>query len=60
VTDRGAPREPAFEEEAFLQRVAAIFHGLERDYVAHIPAGGEVEAVHRRVVAEVRSRLGLC
>jgi dTMP kinase len=60
VAARGGPREPAFEERAFLERVAAIFHGLDRDYIAHIAADGEVEAVHHRVVAVVRARLGLC
>jgi len=60
VATRGGHQEPAFEERGFLERVAAIFGGLERDYIAHIAAEGEIEAVHRRVVAEVHTRLGLC
>ena len=59
VTERGGPREPAFEERAFLERVAEIFRGLDRDYIAHIPAQGDIQAVHQRVVSEVRSRLAL-
>jgi dTMP kinase len=59
VAERGGPREPAFEERTFLERVAAIYHGLDRDYIAHIAADGEIEAVHQRVLSEVRRRLGL-
>ena len=59
VAERGGPREPAFEEGAFLQRVAAIFHGLDRDYIAHIAADAEIAEVHQRVLAEVRRRLAL-
>ena len=40
---RGGHQEPAFEEAAFLERVAAIFHGLDRDYIAQIPADGEID-----------------
>ena len=60
VAERGGPREPAFEEGAFLQRVAAIFHGLDRDYIARIAADGEIAAVRQRVLSEVRQRLALC
>ncbi len=60
VAERGGPREPAFEERAFLQRVAAIFQGLDRDYFARIAADGEIAAVHQRVLSEVRQRLALC
>jgi dTMP kinase len=57
VATRGGHQEPAFEEAAFLERVAVIFRGLDRDYIAHIPADGDIATVHQRVVAEVRSRL---
>ena len=60
VAERGGPREPAFEEGAFLQRVAAVFHGLDRDYIARIAADGEIAAVRQRVLSEVRQRLALC
>jgi dTMP kinase len=58
VAERGGPREPAFEERAFLQRVAAIFHGLDRDYIARIAADGEITAVRQRVLSEVRRVTG--
>jgi len=58
VSERGGPREPAFEEQAFLRRVAAIFHDLDRDYLARIPADGEIAAVHQRVLSEVRRVTG--
>lgn len=57
VAERGGQREPAFEEAAFLERVEGIFRGLDRDYVAHIPADGGIDAVHQLVLAEVRERL---
>ena len=53
VATRGGHQEPAFEDAAFLERVAAIFHGLDRDYIAHVPADGAIETVHRLVLAEV-------
>ena len=59
VAGRGGTREPAFEERAFLERVAAIFHGLDRDYIAHIPAEGGIAEVHERVLSVVRHRLGV-
>jgi len=58
VAERGGPREPAFEERAFLERVAAIFHGLDRDYIARIAADGEIPAVQQRVLSEVRQVTG--
>jgi len=60
VAERGGPPEPAFEEQAFLQRVAAIFRGLDRGYIAHIPAEGDIATVHQRILSAVRERLGLC
>lgn len=57
VGGRGGPSEPVFEEPAFLARVAAIFHSVERDYIVHIPAEGEASAVHRQVLATVRAKL---
>jgi dTMP kinase len=57
-TRAGAP-EPAFEELAFLTRVAAVFAALDRPYLVRVPGDAPPEAVHRRVVAQLESRLGL-
>jgi len=59
VIGRGGPREPAFEQQAFLERAAAIFHSVQRDYIVHIAAEDEIAAVHARVLSEVRARLPL-
>ena len=59
VAERGQPHEPAFEEEAFLERVASIFRSLDRDYIAHIEADADIPTVHQRVLSAVRSRLRL-
>jgi dTMP kinase len=59
VAERPRPREPAFEEQAFLERVAAIFRGIDRGYVARVAAEGRVAEVHERVLAAVRARLAL-
>jgi dTMP kinase len=53
---RGGPREPAFEEEARQERVAAILSGIDRPYVERIDAGGSAEAVHARVLEALRAR----
>ena len=60
VAGRGDAPEPAFEDRAFLERVAAIFRSIDRDYIAHIAADDEIETVHQRVLSEVRQRLSLC
>jgi dTMP kinase len=59
VAGRAGPREPAFEEQAFLERVAAIFRSVQRDYIVHIAAEDEIAAVHGRVLAAVRARVSL-
>jgi len=59
VSERGGTREPVFEQQAFLERVAVIFRGLDRDYIAHIAADAEIAEVHQRVLSEVRRRLAL-
>jgi len=56
VGERGGTREPVFEQQAFLERVAANFRGLDRDYIAHIAAEGEIAEVQERVLSEVRRR----
>jgi dTMP kinase len=60
VAGRGGAREPAFEDRAFLERVAAILRSIDRDYIAHVAADGEIDEVHERVLSEVRARLAIC
>ena len=59
VRARGDAAEPAFEEAAFLARVAAVFRALDRPYLARIDASGPIESVARRVRATLRERLAL-
>ena len=49
-----------FDRRFALERVTEIFHGLDRDYIAHIAAEGEIAEVHERVLSAVRSHLALC
>ena len=59
VASRPGVDEPAFAQRALLERVAAIYAGLERPYLVRIAARvGEAE-VHAAVVTVVRERLGL-
>jgi dTMP kinase len=58
VRRRGAS-EPAFEQREYLEEVAAIFHSIERDYVARVEATGDVDAVHAGVWRIVAERLEL-
>ncbi|UCE87272.1 MAG: dTMP kinase [Deltaproteobacteria bacterium] len=56
---RPDPDEPAFEQREFLERVADIYHRLDRPYLVRIDArGGEAE-VHAAVVTALRERLDL-
>jgi dTMP kinase len=50
--------EPVFENEAHLERVAAILASVERPYVARIDARGSPQEVHARVLEVVAARLG--
>lgn len=59
VAARGGVAEPAFEEEAYLGRVAAILRALERAYLVRIDGSEAPDAVARRVAAVVTRRLGL-
>jgi dTMP kinase len=59
VQARGDAAEPAFEEAAFLSRVAAVFRTLDRPYLARIDASGSIESVARRVRATLRERLAI-
>lgn len=46
-----------FEQEETLTRVAAIFAGLERPYIARVDAGGSLTEVQDRIEARVRRLL---
>lgn len=59
VRARGGQLEPAFEREAFLERVADIFAEIDRPYVERIPAADGARAVHAAVLEAVRDRLDL-
>jgi len=57
VATRGGVAEPAFEEEAFLARVVAIFRALDRPYVRHVDARGAPDAVAAAIAAHVHEAL---
>jgi dTMP kinase len=57
--NRAQPAEPAFEEQTFLERVAAIFASIERPYLERIDARGTPDAVHTRVREAIKRRLDL-
>jgi dTMP kinase len=59
VRARGGVHEAVFEQGDYLERVAAIYHTLDRPYLARIDARGSVEDVHEAVRACVADRLGL-
>ena len=59
VHARGGIAEPAFEDAAFLSRVAAVFRSLDRPYLARIDARGPVEKVARVVRETVHERLAI-
>lgn len=56
---RAGPAEPVFERRDFLERVAAIFAGLDRPYLARVDAAGSPDVVEARVAGIVSRRLGL-
>ena len=57
VGRRGAVREPAFEEAAYLERVVAIFRWIDRPWLARIDASADPEVVHGRVLEAVERTL---
>lgn len=59
VRSRGAAIEGVFEREDLLERVAAIFAAVDRPYIERISGTGSAAAVHARIVARLRDRLGL-
>jgi dTMP kinase len=56
---RRGTSEPAFEQREYLEEVAAIFHGVERDYVERVEASADPDAVHAGVWRIVAERLAL-
>ena len=56
---RGGQLEPAFEQRAFQEKVAAIFRALDRPYIERIDASPPPEQVHAEVLARVARRLGI-
>jgi dTMP kinase len=54
---RGLPLEPGFEEQGFLERVAAIFAQLPCRYIERVPGAGSVDAVEARISGAVARRL---
>jgi dTMP kinase len=59
VRARAGIAEPAFERLDFLERVEAIFEGLDRPYIARLDANREPEAIEVEVLAVLRARLGI-
>jgi dTMP kinase len=60
VSRRARAHEPAFEELAYLERVAAIFRSIERPWLVRIDARAGEALVHARVLAAVELVLGGC
>jgi dTMP kinase len=59
VAARGGIAEPAFEDEAFLARVAEEFRALERPYVRRMDGSLGPDVVAERIRGLVRESLGL-
>lgn len=59
VSRRGGDAEPSFEQRGYLERVDAIFRGIERDYVVRVEASADRDSVYAEVRRRVEERLGL-
>jgi dTMP kinase len=57
VASRGGPAEPVFERRDFLERVAALFHRLERPYVVRVDGDRPADAVEAEIGRVVEARL---
>jgi dTMP kinase len=57
VAARGGPAEPVFERRDFLERVAALFHRLERPYLVRIDGDRPADAVAAEIGRLVEDRL---
>jgi dTMP kinase len=55
--DRPQGAEPAYEQEAFLQRVAGLFESFRDPAIRRVDAEGTPEEVHARVWASVQPLL---
>ena len=59
VHARGARLEGAFEARGRLERVARIFHSIERAYITRLDASAGPDAVALVIAAQVREQLDL-
>ena len=59
VNARGGTAEPVFEELEFQRAVGRVFAELDCAYIQRIPGDDTPAAVHDRILAVVRERLGL-
>jgi dTMP kinase len=59
VHARGNQREGVFEVRERLERVARIFHSIERKYVTRLDARADPDAVALAIAAQVREQLDL-
>jgi hypothetical protein len=57
VSSRGGPAEPVFERRDFLERVAALFHRLERPYILRLDGDRPADAVAAEIGRLVEARL---
>ncbi|MCG8589986.1 MAG: dTMP kinase [Proteobacteria bacterium] len=57
VHARADDPEPAFEEQSFLERVAAVFAGLDRPYLKRVDARGSEDAVEAAIQALLAEHL---
>lgn len=54
---RAGASEPAFEERAFLERVAAIYAAIERPWLVRVDASRDADALRDEALACIRARL---
>ena len=47
-----------FEQESGLEKVAAVYDSIEREYIRRIDGAGNIAEVHERVMLQVRDCLG--
>jgi dTMP kinase len=59
VRARGGAVEHAFERPAYLAKVAEIFAGIDRPYIARLDASPPPESVRVAALARIRERTGL-
>ena len=59
VHARGCAIEGVFEQRAFLERVAAVFHGIDRPYLERVRAEATPDEIETTIAERVRARLAL-